>query len=169
MALTELVPWRTGRRNLPVRGEEQTNPFAELQRQMGRLFDDFFSDVGLQPWRGLAGIESGFYPRMEVAETEKELLVTAEVPGIEPKDVEITVADGVLTIKGEKKQATEEKKEGYYLAERTYGAFTRAVALPVEVDEGKIEATYKDGVLKIRLPKAENQKARAKKVEVKAG
>jgi len=106
---------------------------------------------------------------MEVAETEKELLVTAEVPGIEPKDVEITVADGVLTIKGEKKQATEEKKEGYYLAERTYGAFTRAVALPVEVDEGKIEATYKDGVLKIRLPKAENHKARVKKVEVKAG
>lgn len=169
MALTELVPWRMGRRNLSVRGDEQNNPFVALQRQVSRLFDDFFSDFGLQPWKGWTGLEGGFYPRMEVAETDKEITVTAELPGIEQKDIEIALSDGVLTLKGEKKQSSEERKDGAYYSERSFGAFTRSVTLPVEVDENKVEATYKDGVLKIRLPKTESQKARAKKIEVKAG
>ncbi|MEJ5258751.1 MAG: Hsp20/alpha crystallin family protein [Anaerohalosphaeraceae bacterium] len=169
MALMELVPWRTGRRNLSVRGSELDNPFVALQRQMSRLFDDFFSDFGLQPWKGWTGFDGGFYPRMDVAETDKEITITAELPGIDQKDIEISLTDGVLTLKGEKKQSSEEKKEGYYHSERSFGAFSRSVALPVEVDENKVEATYKDGVLKIRLPKTENQKARAKKIEVKAG
>lgn len=169
MALTELVPWRMGRKNLSVRGSEIDNPFAALHRQMSRLFDDFFSDFGLQPWKGWAGFDGGFYPRMDVAETDKEFTITAELPGIEQKDIEISLADGVLTLKGEKKQSSEEKKEGYYHSERSFGAFCRSVALPAEVDEEKVEATYKDGILKIRLPKTESQKARAKKIEVKAG
>ncbi len=169
MALTELVPWRMGRRNLSVRGSEQDNPFVALQRQMSRLFDDFFSDFGLQPWKEWAGLDGGFYPRVDVAETDKEITVTAELPGMEQKDIEISLADGLLTLKWEKKQSSEEQKEGYYHAERSFGAFSRSLAIPVEIEENKIEATYKDGVLKIRLPKAESQKARAKKIEVKAG
>lgn len=167
MTLNELVPWRTGRRNIAVRGDEAEQPFYALQRQMHRLFDDFFGD--LQPLRGLTGLETAFVPRMDVAETDKEIAVTAEVPGMDPKDIDISLHDGMLTLKGEKKQQAEEKKDGFYHAERSYGLFTRSVVLPAEVDEGKIEASCKDGVLKIRLPKTEPQKTQAKKIQIKAG
>lgn len=167
MTLNELVPWRTGRRNIAVRGDEAEQPFYALQRQMHRLFDDFFGD--LQPWRGLSDLETAFVPRMDVAETDKEIAVTAELPGMEQKDIDISLHDGMLTVKGEKKHQNEEKKDGLYHAERSYGSFSRSVVLPAEVDEDKIEASYKDGVLKIRLPKTEPQKAQAKKIQIKAG
>jgi HSP20 family protein len=167
MTLNELVPWRTGRRNIAVRGEESDQPFYALQRQMHRLFDDFFGD--LSPWRGWTGLETAFVPRMDVVETEKEIHVTAELPGMDLKDIDISLQDGTLTLKGEKKQQVEEKKEGFYHAERSYGSFSRSVVLPAEVDEAKIEASYKDGVLKVCLPKTESQKAQAKKIQIKAG
>ena len=163
----ELVPWRSGRRNIAVRGDESGQPFFALQRQMHRLFDDFFGD--LSPWNEWKGLETAFAPRMDVVETEKEINVTAELPGMEQKDIEVSLHDGMLTLKGEKKRQSEEKKEGFCHAERCYGSFIRSVVLPGEVDEGKIEASYKDGVLKIRLPKTEPQKAQAKKIQIKAG
>ena len=87
----------------------------------------------------------------------------AEVPGMDPKDIDISLSDGLLTIKGEKKQEREEKEENYHLVERSYGAFTRSIRLPKEVQSDKISASYKNGVLKVTLPKSEE----AKKKEIK--
>jgi HSP20 family protein len=94
-------------------------------------------------------------------------VVKAEVPGLEPKDIDISLTGGVLTIKGEKKQEKEEKDENYHRIERSYGTFTRSVRVPQEVQSDKIEATYKNGVLKITLPKSEE--AKKKEIKIKVG
>lgn len=169
MALNQLVPWRKGRRNVGVRGDEEDRPFYALQRQMNRLFDDFFGDFALQPWKGWYNLESDFVPRLDVAETEREITITAELPGMEQKDIEVSLADGLLTLRGEKKQSAEEKKEGFYHSECSYGSFSRSVTLPAEVDADKADASYANGVLKIHLPKTEPEQAKAKKIEVKTG
>jgi HSP20 family protein len=93
-------------------------------------------------------------------------VVKAEVPGMEPKDIDISLSDGVLTIKGEKKQEKEEKEADYHLVERSYGAFTRLVRLPKEVQSEKISASYKDGILKVTLPKSEEAKKKEIKIKV---
>jgi HSP20 family protein len=95
------------------------------------------------------------------------IVVKAEVPGLEPKDIDISLTGGVLTIKGEKKQEKEEKDENYHRIERSYGTFTRSVRVPQEVQSDKIEATYKNGVLKITLPKSEE--AKKKEIKIKVG
>jgi len=169
MLLNELVPWRKDRRSIAVRGDEQNQPFYALERQMNRLFDDFFGDFALSPWKGWSRFEAEFVPRIDVADTDKEVTITAELPGMNEKDIEVSLHDGLLTLQGEKKQSTEEKKDGYTHSECSYGSFSRSIALPAEVDESKIDASYKNGVLKIHLPKKEAEQTKAKKVEIKAG
>jgi len=120
------------------------------------LFDGFFGDVeGEDTW----------LPDLDVSETDKELIVRAEVPGIEKDDIDITLTDGLLTIRGEKKHEKEEKEENYHRIERRYGSFARTLRLPGDVKHDKIDASYKDGVLKLVIPKPE--KAMAKKIEIK--
>jgi HSP20 family protein len=101
-----------------------------------------------------------------VSESDKELIIKAEIPGMDKKDINITVSDGMLTIKGEKKHEKKEENEHYHRVERRYGAFSRTVRLPREVKAAKVDATYKDGVLSIKLPKSEA--AKPKKIEVKS-
>jgi len=105
-------------------------------------------------------------PNIDVAENEKEFLVRAEVPGIDKKDIDITLSEGLLTIKGEKKFENDEKSENFHRRESCYGSFTRSFRLPLEIENNKIEANYKDGVLNITLPKAEA--VAPKKIEVKS-
>lgn len=112
------------------------------------------------------------WPRVNISETDKELRITAELPGVEQKDIDITLTGGDLVIKGEKKSESEEKKDdkgrSYHRAERSFGSFARRMALPFEVEAGKIDATFKDGVLTLVLPKpAEAQKA-SRKIEIKS-
>lgn len=128
-------------------------------RDFRHLFEDF--DLPLLSSEGRE-----FTPALDVSETEKELIVKAEIPGMDKKDIDISLSDGVLTIKGEKRQHSEEQREHYYTAERRYGAFCRTMPLPVEVDTNKVDATYKDGVLRITLPKSETPKP--KKIGVKS-
>ena len=130
-----------------------------LRREMDRLWENFFGERG-----GLEPIESWVHA-LDVTETKDSLIVKAELPGIDPKDVEISLSGNVLTIKGEKKQEKEEKDESYHLVERRYGSFVRSIRLPVEVQEDKIEASYKNGVLKVVLPKSE--KAKRKEIKIK--
>ena len=104
-------------------------------------------------------------PAFDIAENDKEYIVTAELPGIDPKDIEITIANGVLTIKGEKKREEESRSENYYYMERQYGAFQRSFRLPEEVKEDKIDATYKNGVLRLVIPKVHEGKV--KRIEIK--
>ena len=127
------------------------------------FFDRFFEDFGLP---SLFSEKTTFTPTFDVSETEKELIVTAEVPGMDKKNININISDGLLTIKGEKKQEKEEKDENYHCVERRYGTFSRTMRLPSEVETDKVVATYKDGVLKITLPKSEA--AKPKKIEIKS-
>jgi len=136
-------------------------PWQELEairREMDRLWERFFGEPTVEE------VGAAWIPPLDVAETKDEVIVTVELPGIDPSNVEVTLANGVLTIKGEKKH--ERKDERYHLIERTYGAFTRSLRLPVDVDEEKVKATYKDGVLKIVMPKVEKAKEKEIRIEV---
>ena len=135
------------------------SPFRELAREMEETFGRFFP-----AWSEERG--STWMPAVDMVDEKDEIVVKADLPGLEQKDIEVTVQDGTLTIRGERKEEKEEKKEGYYYAERSYGAFVRSLPLPKGVDADKVKATFKKGVLEVRLPKA--KEAKGKTVEVKA-
>ena len=139
-------------------------PFREvsrLRREMDRLWDDFFGPGR----RALRPLEPEWAPAVDVSETADKVVVKAELPGIEAKDIDISLSGDILTIKGEKKSEREEKKESYHLVERSYGSFSRSLRLPAVVDPDKIEAGYKQGVLTVTCPKKEVVKPKA--IEVK--
>ncbi len=155
MNLKSMIP--VGRERSGLTGEYQ--PFLTLQREMGRLFDEFS--------RGFPTFGStDLTPRMNITETDKEIELTAELPGLEEKDVNINVADNILTIRGEKQVEKEEKDKEYRLFERSYGSFSRSIDLPIGVDPDKIKATIANGVLKVSVPKP--AAAVVKKIDVKA-
>jgi HSP20 family protein len=135
--------------------------FERMKREMDKLWDSFFER---RPVR--IEEETEFLPALDLAETDNELVVKCEVPGLEPKDIDISLSDRMLTIRGEKKQEREERKADYHLVERSYGAFTRSVQLPTEVQSDKISASYKNGILKINLPKSEEAKKKEIKIKV---
>jgi HSP20 family protein len=143
----------------------QWRPFREVSRlrsEMDRLWDDYFGSGR----RALRPMEEAWMPMVDVSETADKITVKAEIPGMEAKDIEISMAGDTLTIKGEKKAEREEKDENYHMVERSYGSFSRAMKLPAMVDPDKVEATYKNGVLTIVLPKKEEVKPKA--IEIKA-
>jgi HSP20 family protein len=127
------------------------------------LMDRFFRDWDLPT---IFDSEKSWVPAFDISENEKEYVVTAEVPGIDARDLDVTLSDGILTVKGEKKQEKEEKGENYHRIERSYGSFHRSFHIPEKVETEKVDASYKDGVLKLILPKAETTEAR--KIEVKS-
>ena len=129
-----------------------------LRQEVDRLFDRFF-----EPWRGQeeAPAVGEWVPNLDVSETKDALLVKADVPGMEAKDIQVSLQEQMLTIKGEKKQEKDEKDENFHRVERSYGAFMRAVRLPVPVDAGKVAASFKNGVLTITLPKTPGGKGTA--------
>jgi HSP20 family protein len=128
---------------------------------MERAFDDFFRSSWLPASWG--GGELG--PALDVRETDPEVIVDVEVPGLAPGDLDVSVTDRMLTVRGEKKSEREEKEGDYHVTERSYGSFSRTVSLPATVDPDRAEASHKDGVVTITLPKTE--KSKAKKIEVK--
>jgi len=139
----------------PAPPRTRLTPFGLLQSEIDRVFDNFAN------WRGFDG---GFNPSMEVTETDKSIEISTELPGIDEKDVEINVADNILTIRGEKKAEKEEKNKTYRLVERSYGSFERSLALPPGIDADAIKASMNKGVLKITLPKPAT--AQAQKVKI---
>ena len=148
--MDSIVPWKEGRQ------------LTSLRREMDRLFDRFFEGW---PFFRISAAGGEWAPAVDVSETAKEIVVKAELPGMDPKDIDVSVRGDVLTVAGERKQEKEEKGENFHRIERTYGSFSRSVRLPAEVDPGKVDATYKDGVLKITLRKT--KEAAVKKIEVK--
>lgn len=145
---------------LPVkRRESERGSLASLHDEMDDLFRGFFSDLDWPVWG------RGRWPAIDIAENENEFMVKAEVPGCKADDIDISVHGNMLTISGEKKQQKEEKEKGYYHVERSYGSFSRNLNLAADVDPDKIEATCKDGILSIKLPKTE--KSKAVKVKIK--
>lgn len=144
-----------GTQRADTRGE--VNPFSFLQREIDRLFD------GVS--RNIQGFTTPAMPIMDISETDKAIEITAELPGLEKKDVELNVADNLLTIRGEKKNEREEKNKDYHLVERTYGSFSRSVELPSGVKADDISAEISNGVLKVTVQKPAPKQA--KQIEIK--
>mgnify|MGYP002713099555 FL=1 len=142
------------------------DPFSLLHREVDRLFSDFSRGATVPNWPfGGNGVQ---VPSIDVSETEKALEITAELPGVEEKDIDVQLRDDVLTIKAEKKAEKESKEKTYHLVERSYGAFQRSLRVPFSADSNKVEAHFDKGVLKISLPKPAEAAAKATSIKIKS-
>ncbi len=163
----KIVPYkREG--NLALK-REKTEPFGLLRREIDQLFDDFTRGFTLEPFRMLEGLSrKTFRPVVDVTEADKSVKVTVELPGMDEKDIELSVKDGQLTIRGEKHEEKEEKKRGHYRMERSFGEFMRTVVLPVGVDTDKVTAEFKKGVLSVTIPRTREARTEARTIPIKA-
>ena len=161
----------------PVMAPAQWTPLESVRREIDHVFDrlhrgmwDFpFGRRGFElelPWPRATDL--AIAPAVDVAEKDKEYEITAELPGMDEKNIEIKLSNGTLTIKGEKKEEKEEREKDYYLSERRYGSFMRSFQVPEGVDTGKIEATFSKGVLNVKLPKTAEAQKSEKTISVKA-
>lgn len=138
------------------------DPFLSLHRNVNRLFDEVFRGIDTPSVLGRTAFHNGTWPSVEFSETDKEIRVTAEIPGLDENDIEVILDDGVLTLRGEKKSETEDKDRQF--SERYYGRFERRFGMGREVDEDKVTATFKNGVLTVTLPRSEKAQASAKRI-----
>jgi HSP20 family protein len=143
------------------------HPFYSLQRDMNDLFDNFFRGFEMAPRGFAAGNAGSFMPSLDVKENEKEFIIKAELPGVEEKDIEVTVTNNAVTIKGEKKEEKEDKDKNYYYMERSYGSFSRIIPLDTEIESGKAQASFKNGILDIKIPKSQSAGTKGTKVSIK--
>lgn len=143
-----------------------SDPFVAMQKDMDRIFGDMWRGFGT----GMPAVmsEMAAQPRLDVKETDKALLVQAELPGVDEKDIELELAGRTLSIRGEKKKEEVKDERGYHLSERSYGSFLRSLQLPYEVEAGKVEASFAKGVLSITIPKPQAAIESSKKIAVKA-
>ena len=164
--IRDIIPWSRGGREVSVRRESE-DPMVALQSEFDRVFENFWRAFDLPM---LSGGNGGFAdvlaPRIDIRETDKSVEVTAELPGLDEGDVDISVAEGMLTIRGEKKAEREESDQGYVLRERSYGRFERMVALPEGLDLDSAKATFKNGVLTVTIPKTAETQATMRRIPV---
>ena len=173
MTIKDIVPWRWG--GLRHWEEDEHRPYQSflremdsLHKEMDRLFDDFWKGSGPHHHAGQPWFEGALTPRVDESEDDKAIHVKVELPGMDKDDVDITMANGLLTIRGEKKRDEEEKGKDFYRRERSFGAFRRSLPIPVDVDESKIDASFKKGVLYIELPKTEEARKKITHIDIKA-
>ncbi|MFI0847513.1 Hsp20/alpha crystallin family protein [Mesorhizobium sp. IMUNJ 23232] len=168
MSVRDLIPWgRSNGNQLPsVFRYDDRDPFLSLHREVNRLLDDVFRgfDSRLPALGRPSSFGGGGWPNVEISDSDKEIRVTAEVPGLEEKDIEVMLEDGVLTLKGEKRSETEDKDRQF--SERFYGRFERRIPLGYEVEDDKVSADFKNGVLTVALPKTERAQAKAKRIAI---
>ncbi len=162
MDIRSLIPF--GRSSVVGRGGD---PFQALRREMDRLFEDFTRGG----WPSVFTEDGFLSPKVNVAETDMGLEVTAELPGVDQKDISLDLSEGVLTLKAERKEEKDEKdeKKQYHLVERSYGTYLRRFTLPFEADTDKVEASFDKGVLKVTIPRSPKAEAQVKKIEIKGG
>ncbi|UUP16036.1 Hsp20/alpha crystallin family protein [Nitratireductor thuwali] len=167
MNMRELIPWGRNGQTPTVYRDDDRNPFLSLHREVNRLFDDAFRgfDSRLPASARFPSFDVG-WPNVEVSETEKHVKITAEVPGMEEKDVELLLDNGVLTLRGEKRVEDEDQEKQF--SERYYGRFERRIPIGYEVDEDKVDARYKNGVLTVTLPKTEKAQSQVKRIAIKS-
>jgi HSP20 family protein len=159
MNMRDLIPWSRGRDLVPEH-REGTSPFLSLHREMNRLFDDFFRGFDLAPFGSNRAMG---WPNLEVSETDQEVKIAAELPGLDEKDVQVELSNGVLTIKGEKKTETEDKDRLF--SERFYGRFERRIPVD-DVDEDKVSASFKNGVLTVTMPRSAKAQDKVKRIAI---
>ncbi len=166
MAITDLIPWKKNENSLAVRRREM-DPFIQMRREIDQMFNGMLGD-----WTGPMNLLDrrlgSWMPHVDVNETAKEIRVTAELPGMEEKDLEVSLVEGALTIKGEKSEEHEEEKGDVHRSERQYGMFERTIPLPSEVDVDKVKASFKKGVLKISLPKTKEAQSNRRVIPVQS-
>jgi HSP20 family protein len=166
MRMKGITPWSRGRNQVAER-RGNGDPLQALQSGINSVFEDFWRGFDLPTaWRG--GLGSDRSPKVDVRETDKEVQVVAELPGLNEADIEVGVAEGALTIRGEKKEERESKEKGYILHERTFGQFERVVPLPDGLDIDAAVATFKNGVLTVKIPKTAEAKDAARRITVRA-
>jgi HSP20 family protein len=154
-------------RNMPMsRGGEDTDPFLQMRREMNRLFDDVFGGFGLPSVLGPVLRQMPVAPKIDVSETDNEIQVTAEMPGIDQNDVEVLLEDDRLIIRGEKKEEREDKDRNYHLRERVQGAFSRTLPLPFAPDPNQVKAEFKNGVMTITIPKPPEVEQKQHRIDV---
>jgi HSP20 family protein len=165
MAITDLIPWKKNDENALATRRRELDPFAQFRREVDQMFNG-----ALGNWTGPMNLLDrrlgSWMPQIDVRETKKEIRVTAELPGMEEKDLEVSFLDGALTIKGEKSEEHEEEKGDVHRSERQYGMFERTIPLPAEVEANKVKATFKKGVLKISLPKTRDAQSNRRLVPI---
>ena len=159
MSMKDLIPWRRDDAMPSTRSLDEPTSFLSLHRQMNRLFDDFFRDFDA-PFRR-NGLSTG-WPNVEVSEDDKQVKVVAELPGLDEKDIDITMRDGVLTLKGDKRQ----ESSGSVYSERWHGQFTRSLHLGDQVDPDKVKASFNKGILSITMEKRPEALSRTKRIAI---
>ncbi len=167
MKIKDLIPWAR-KDGAPQTARADENPIAALQREMNQVFEGFLGRFGRSfgeidwPWGNSEA-------KSDVVQLDNAVEISVELPGMTMDDIEVSVSDDMLTVKGEKKIERQQEKKGYYLSERSYGAIWRTIPLPPGVDGSKAEATFRNGVLSVRLPQTPEAQAKVKHVEVTAG
>lgn len=153
MSITDLIPWKREDNNLKKQQKESS--ISVLRNDFDQLFQEFFDQPFSFLNKPLATFQSSeqFHPSVNLSETKKQIKITAELPGIDPEDIDLELSDDSISIQGKKESKEEEKGEHYYHMERSYGTFYRTIPLPAEINADKVEANYKKGVLTITLPK----------------
>jgi HSP20 family protein len=167
MDFGSLMPWRERSSMASTRRDDMPDPLVSLRRDLDRMFDDLFNNFG----RGLRGSDADWRsvtPTIDVAEDDKQVVVTAELPELDEKDLEVTLSGDVLTIRGEKRVEQEESKGGATHMDRRFGSFARSIRLPFEVRDEKVDARYDKGVLTIRVPKPPEAQRATRRNQAKA-
>lgn len=166
--IKDLLPWKKSKETeVPVRHNDDA--LSDLHSRMNSLFDGFFDDFENASWLPSSMSESfsGLSPKLEVSETDEALEISAELPGLSPEDLDVSIDGNYLNIKGEKKEEKEDSKKNFHISERRYGSFTRSLNIPVEnLDLNKIESKFKKGVLKLKLAKTAEAKSKKHKIKI---
>jgi len=168
MPISDLIPWRRERGDVSTPEEQDKDALLDIRDEMNRIFEDFFErPLGLSPLSRETSLPTSFMPDLDISDSEDEIMVSAELPGMEPEDIDIQLSGNTLMISGEKSSEKEEKGKRYYRQERSYGSFRRSIPIPDEIDQEKIDASYQRGVLKVSLPKTAGAKKNSKSIPVK--
>jgi HSP20 family protein len=164
MTLRDLTPWRGRREAAPA---PYGDPFRSFRREMDSLFDEFSRGFAMPSLWDRPSRDRALMPRLDVNETDKAYEISVELPGIDESDLDVSLADGVLTTRGEKRAESERKDGDRLHVERSFGSFHRSLALPADADEEKIDGAFKNGVLELKIGKSAEAKTSARKIDIK--
>ena len=169
MSVRDIIPWsRRGRSQAPARRNESGHPMFALQSDINQALEDFWRTFEMPMLRGLSDDNMDMdLAKVDVRDTDDAVEVAAELPGMEEKDIDVSVTDGALVIRGEKEEEKEEGDEGYLVRERRFGAFERVVPLPENLEYDAAEATFRNGVLNIRIPKQAGKESGRRRVSIR--
>lgn len=172
--VSSLIPWKKRKNNeVEVLRPRYEDPTYDLTRGMSDMMEHvmrrFDSEFGLTPWFRDETTFGPMMPDVDIAETDDDVTVSADLPGLDEKDIKVTLDGDTLTLRGERKHEREEKHKNYYRSERSYGTFVRSVALPEGIDRDNVKATFKKGVLNVRIAKLPGTKTSRRHIPVEAG